>query len=454
MRPALGVGRPDRPDRTERVDRADRTDRVLSAVAFVVPFCVVATMHSWTGASYVGSTMLAVLLAKLVIARRELARRRPETPAAAPHLRVCAVVPLHNEDPALAVAAVRSLVEQTRPPSRIHVVDDGSSDGAAAARAVVLYLREVDRTRGRIAWEVTRCEDNRGKRHALATAFRSAGDTDVFLCVDSDTRLDPDAIEHGLRPFADPEVAGVAGLVMAMNWRRNVLTRLIDLRYVSAFLSERAAYSYFGSVLCCCGSLSFYRSEVVLANLDDFLGQRFLGQAATFGDDRRLTNYALRAGRVVLAERSRAETAVPERLSHYLRQQVRWNKSFIRESTWVLGTFPVGHPAFWLTLCEAVAWLVVGGLMFIGTASVPLLFGVRGLLALVLLTAAAAYARTATYLEGQRRDVGRLDRLAVFAIAPLYGALHVLFLLPVRAWALLTLRRTAWGTRTSVEVRL
>ena len=79
-----------------------------------------------------------------------------------------------------------------------------------------------------------------------------------------------------------------------------MLTRLIDLRYVSAFLAKRAAYSFFGAVLCCCGSLAFYRADIVRANLDDFLDQRFLGRVATYGDDRRLTNYALRGGRVVL----------------------------------------------------------------------------------------------------------------------------------------------------------
>src|SRR5262249_45363353 len=146
----------------------------------------------------------------------------------------------------------------------------------------------------------TRLPENVGKRDALATGFRADTDADIFLCVDSDTVLDRDAIAAGLRPFTDERTTGVAGFVSAQNWSRNVLTRLIDLRYVAAFLAERAAYSFFGAVLCCCGSLAFYRADVVRANLDDFVDQRFLGRVATYGDDRRLTNYALRSGRVVL----------------------------------------------------------------------------------------------------------------------------------------------------------
>ena len=64
----------------------------------------------------------------------------------------------------------------------------------------------------------------------------------------------------------------------------------------------------------------------------------------------------------MLCTDARASTAVPERVGHYLRQQVRWNKSFIRESLWVLGTFPLSANAFWLTLCEVFTWLLVSTL--------------------------------------------------------------------------------------------
>src|SRR5690606_10156552 len=146
-----------------------------------------------------------------------------------------------------------------------------------------------------------------------------------------DTVLARDAVEQAMRPFADERVQCVTGLVLALNRRRNLLTRLIDMRYVNAFLGERVAYSRLGSVLCACGSLAMYRGPVVRENLADFLNQRFLGAPATAGDDRRLTFCCLMAGKAVIQPRAVAWTAVPERLTHYLRQQVRWTKSFIRE---------------------------------------------------------------------------------------------------------------------------
>lgn len=430
------------------MDRS-RIDRCFATATFLLAVGLIGMIHGWGGATYVGSGLLGMFVAKLSISYRARAQGRGRWRTLPPPLRVCIVMPVHNEDPAFAAAAVASMLAQTRRPDRIHVIDDGSTDGGAAADAVEVVLAA---SHG-VAWHVTRLTDNVGKRDALAVGFRAASDAQVFVCVDSDTVLNHDALAEGLRPFADPRVAAVAGFVTAWNWRRNLLTRLIDLRYVSAFLAERAAYSYFGAVLCCCGSLSLYRAEVIRANLDDFVAQRFLGQHATFGDDRRLTNYALRAGRVVLQETSIAHTIVPEHLGHYLRQQIRWNKSFIRESAWVLGTFPLTHAAFWLTLAEVMSWTVIGTLLFASLLLAPFILDLDRFTLVATVIALAAYARNTAYLSATpRTGIRPHEQLLVFVLAPLYAALHIGLLVPLRLWSLLTLRHTRWGTRTTIEV--
>ena len=423
-------------------------DRLVALVVLGATLAAFVRIHLHVGLSVLSAAMGSIVALKLVIADR--CRRRRRFGAAPQGLRVCAVMPLHNEDPAYAVAGVASLLNQTRPLDRIHVIDDGSSDRGAAADAVRAHLEAAAPNRD---WEVTVFAANLGKRHALAHGFRADERADIYLCVDSDTVLQPDAVAEGLRPFSNHTVTGVAGLVSAHNRRRNLLTRLIDLRYVSAFLSERAAYSAFGAVLCCCGSLSFYRASVIRENLHDFLNQLFLGKNATFGDDRRLTNYALRAGKVVLAERSRAATAVPERLNHYVRQQVRWNKSFFRESLWVISTFPVASAAFWLTVAELATWIVFGSMLVV-TSTLILANGFDRVLPACTFVFLAAWARNTAYLEHHRDGVTRRDRLFVFALAPLYGLLHLVVLMPVRLYALATLNRARWGTRATIEVHL
>ncbi|MDY7103715.1 MAG: glycosyltransferase [Actinomycetota bacterium] len=287
---------------------------------------------------------------------------------------------------------------------------------------------------------------NRGKRDVLADTF-TEHDPDVFVTVDSDTILAPDAIAEIVVPFADPTVMAATGVVLAANWRRNLLTRLIDVRYANAFLFERAAYSRLGSVLCCCGSLSAYRAEVVRAHVDDFVNQMFLGARQSFGDDRRLTNYALQHGRVVSQETARASTYVPERLSHYVRQQVRWNKSFFRESLWAVTRLPARSPAMWLSLLELVTWVVFTGVLCIALVVRPLEAGAAVLGSWMLFAALMSWARSVRYFDARPAEPLKI-RLAVFALAPLYGLLHVVLLLPLRLWSLATLRDNGWGTRT------
>ncbi|PRD40338.1 hypothetical protein C5748_27570, partial [Phyllobacterium phragmitis] len=99
-----------------------------------------------------------------------------------------------------------------------------------------------------------------------------------------------------------------------------------------AFMVERAAQSVMGAALCASGVLSVYRSDFLRAVKNEWMEQRFLGEAVHFGDDRRLTALALQRGRVIIALDAVASTQVPTSPVHFIKQQLRWNKSFLRES--------------------------------------------------------------------------------------------------------------------------
>lgn len=412
-----------------------------------------------TGAHHLstyGLIVMTFLGVKLVMS----ADHRPATATPEQHAELTkatwvAVVPFYNEDPAMLERCLRSLAEQTEPPSAVVAVDDGSSSQEGFQRA--LEWSAAMAAAG-IKYEVHQQPVNKGKREALAYGFGRHPDADFFVCVDSDTLLAPDALAQARLPFADPKVTGMTGLVLASNRRRNVLTALIDLRYAAAFLAERAAYSRLGSVLCCCGSLSAYRGWVVRKYLDDFLNQRFLGQPAVFGDDRRLTNYALLEGRVKLQESAVAWTAVPERVGHYIRQQIRWNKSFWRESLWAITHLTPARPAMWLSAIELVSWVLFTGMLLSALTVVPVRTGQAALVwTYVVYIAVLAYARSVRYwqtpsMPGER--FSRTERLGTFLVAPLYGLMHIVVLLPLRLYSLCTLRKGSWGTREQVEVSL
>lgn len=66
--------------------------------------------------------------------------------------------------------------------------------------------------------------------------------------------------------------------------------------------------------------------------MDEWLNQKFLGQKATFGDDRSLTNFMLRHHRTTYQDTAVVSTIVPNKYKSFLKQQMRWKRSWLRES--------------------------------------------------------------------------------------------------------------------------
>ncbi|HVB45065.1 MAG TPA: glycosyltransferase family 2 protein [Streptosporangiaceae bacterium] len=362
---------------------------------------------------------------------------------------LAAVVTAHNEDPGVFRQCLDSLLAQSRPPDVLTIIDDGSTapDCFRMARASRAAFEALG-----ITYHVIRHQQNRGKREGLANGFRVAWDADIYVCIDSDTVLKYDAMEKALQYFDSPRVQAVTGWVLAANWDFNLLTRLIDLRYANAFLGERAAYSRLGSVLCACGSLALYRGPVVRKYLGDFLSQQFLGRPCTYGDDRRLTYYCLREGQVLLAANAIAWTMVPQTMGHFLRQQLRWSKSFMRESWEMLTGMSVRRICWWLACLEITTWIAFTTVLVYVMLVRPIFTGHVSIASYLTATLLLSYARSGHYLRADHPHCGRFDRVITFALAPVYGLVHIVLLLPLRLVAVCTLRDNSWGTRSQVEV--
>jgi hyaluronan synthase len=381
-----------------------------------------------------GLVVFAVLALKFILA----ALHRDPPPEHHSRNTVAVVVPIYNEDLELFKNCLASIVDQTVPADQIWVVDDGSPD-LSCYRFACDVARECPTVRA------YRYGDNRGKRHAMGFAMARTA-ADLLVTVDSDTVLARDGLERITARLEDKAVMGVTSEVRALNSRRNLLTKLISIRYANAFLWERAAYSTLGSVLCCCGSFSAYRGWVIRRHLADFVNQRFLGVQVQYGDDRRLTNYALLHGRVEIEISAVAWTAVPERLTHFLRQQARWNRSFFRETLWALRNQSRQRAGWWLAALELTTW-VLGSIALVGAVVLrPALTGETAFTLWLSYVAVMAFARSAWALQAESIP------LLVWLLSPLYGVMHLLLLMPVRVWSLATLRKSGWGTRAEVEV--
>jgi N-acetylglucosaminyltransferase len=381
---------------------------------------------------YVTLVLLHSTLERVYALRSRRQRRAGAGPAPGPPgwPAVDVVIPCFNEDPSLLEACCRSVAAQDYPgPMRVWLVDDGSRNRDA-------LLAVYERWDGR-GWSVRLLDTNTGKRAAQDEAVRR-GSGELVVLMDSDTLLAPDAVRQAAARFTDDQVGAVSGSVGVLNAPTNLLTRLIHHRYRLRFQVERPAQGFFTSLLCCAGPFAVYRRSLLAELWPRYLSQTFAGVPCTNGDDLHLTNLVLATGRQVLFEpRAIASTSVPRSLRLYLRQQLRWNRSFYRELPWTFAGIRSRHPYLALdVLARALLPLLLAAALVL-LAGEGLLVG-WGLLAADLTLALAMLCVTAAFL---------LVHGASVSFLLLYGPLHMALLVPIRVWALVTLASPRWETR-------
>ncbi len=281
-------------------------------------------------------------------------------------------------------------------------------------------------------------DKNAGKREALAKGTLVAKH-ELVVFVDSDSFLDPFAIRNLVQPFKDPKMGGVAGRTDVANTYTNILTKMQSVRYYIAFRIMKAAEAYFDAVTCLSGPLACYKKQIILDNMDKWLNQSFLDQKATFGDDRSMTNFVLQTHRTAYQDTAVCQTIVPNKYKVFLKQQMRWKRSWLRESL-IAGSFmykkePFASLTFYMGLVVPIAAPIV---VLYNLVYVPFIHGIFpkaflvGLLLMSLLMSMAQLLlrKSSTWLFGM-----------VFCL--FYEAV-LLWQMPI-AWV--TFWKSTWGTR-------
>nr|WP_225860864.1 glycosyltransferase [Streptomyces triticiradicis] len=285
-------------------------------------------------------------------------RRRPKDLASFPSLPAVPKVSflLAVKDEAEYIErCVRSMAASDYPDLEILVIDDLSEDGT---REILEELaEELDIT-------LLKLEKNLGKKHALVRGA-SIATGDVLAFTDSDCILAPDALRRCVQALVDhPELGAVSGHCRALNVDKTLFTRAQDVWYEGQFRVAKAAESVFGSVTCVSGPLAVFRRDAVYNYFPAWAGDRFMGAPFRFATDRQLTGYVLgqlwvgkklkkqyadspfvtaqdypeRKWRIGYVQSAKVWTNVPEHFRPFMKQQIRWKKSFIR-NTFFTGTF-------------------------------------------------------------------------------------------------------------------
>jgi hyaluronan synthase len=385
-------------------------------------------------------SMLWALMGTLMLGFRTILwfRYRPHQPASpedAPVLTV--IIPAYNEG-AMVAKSVASVVAARYPLDRLEilVVDDGSKDDTWA------HIERVAGLHPEIVTKI-RFGENRGKRAALAEGIRRARG-EVVVTIDSDSVIEKGTLLSIAGPFRDPRVGAVAGKVLVYNRRSGLIPRMLHVRFVLSFDFLRSVQSTYGTVYCCPGALSAYRTSVLREVLPEWEAQRFLGVPCTYGEDRALTNYILRHGYdSVYQSTAVVHTVVPERYTKLCRMYLRWDRSYIREEIRFAAGVVWKRPPV-PRLIAALDSLITNLRYPVSIAALPLLlqFSIEdpmAVLRLMVIIGAIAGLNMLYYLRSE------LSWDFLFGIFYAYYSFFTLFW--VFPYAAVTLRARSWLTR-------
>jgi biofilm PGA synthesis N-glycosyltransferase PgaC len=254
--------------------------------------------------AYIPGLVIGFLCATLV-----LTRYRPPPPGETPAVTV--IVAAYNEQDAIERTLERLAATRYAGALTVVLADNASTDATAALAAAAADRLGLDYRRS--------YEPIAGKHHALNTAVAGVT-TPLVVTVDADTTLHPDALTYLVgrvvsRP-QDQHVCACAGALIAANPNQNLLTRMQGWDYRLGINGVKRTQAAYNSALVAQGAFSAYWTEDIRA-----VG----GWPDAIGEDIVLT-WSLMASRGVVQYEpcALAETTVPDRRRHFMRQRARW----------------------------------------------------------------------------------------------------------------------------------
>ena len=268
--------------------------------------------------------------------------RRPQTPLppvpAASRLSVGVIVAAYNEAGVLA-STIAALAAQSSPPDEILIADDGSTDGTAALLAAAFGLSagpgEISAVSDRIAGLRWLRLPHAGKAAALNQALEHLS-TELFITVDADTKLAPDALAAMRNAFtAMPSLVAATGVLTPVCDRTSsgrVFQWFQTYEYVRNFLS-RYAWGRMDALLLISGAFAGFRREAVITvgGFDpDCLVEDYelIHRLRRYGFLHGLGWHSLALGS------ARATTSAPATTLGFLRQRRRWFGGFLQTQFW------------------------------------------------------------------------------------------------------------------------
>ena len=258
--------------------------------------------------------------------------------------RVAVLIPAYNEEKVIE-RTVRSALNSNYPNLRVIVIDDGSKDRTLEV-ARTAFAAEA--AAGRV---LILGKPNSGKAEALNYGIEHVGDAELFVGIDADTIIAPDAIARLVPHFINPKVGAIAGNAKVGN-RVNLWTRWQALEYITSQNFERRALDVLGAVSVVPGAIGAWRISAV----------REAGgyHIDTVAEDADLTMALLRRGyRVEYEDMALAYTEAPTNANGLMRQRFRWSFGILQAVYKHRGVFARKGALGWVALPNIVIFQIL-----------------------------------------------------------------------------------------------
>jgi cellulose synthase/poly-beta-1,6-N-acetylglucosamine synthase-like glycosyltransferase len=151
---------------------------------------------------------------------------------------------------------IQGALDSDYPNLLVIVIDDGSKDRTLEVARTAFAAEEAA---GRV---FIFTKPNGGKAEALNFGLEHIGDAELFVGIDADTIIAPDAISRMVPHFLNPKVGAIAGNAKVGN-RVNLWTRWQALEYITSQNFERRALNTMGAVSVVPGAIGAWRVEAV-----------------------------------------------------------------------------------------------------------------------------------------------------------------------------------------------
>jgi N-acetylglucosaminyltransferase len=342
------------------------------------------------------------------------------------------IVPSFREDPEILLRCLRSWLVQ-EPTEVIIVLDVDDVECAERLATVRSPLLRVIRYR------------HSGKRSALGVGIRAAAG-EVIVFADSDTAWKPGLLAAVQMPFVDPEVGGVGTQQNVYQRRTSVWRRLADWLVNLRYHDYVPAMGHRGGVICLSGRTAAYRRAAVLPVVENLENEFFLGRRCIAGDDGRLTWLVLAQGyKTVHQSSAQALSMFPDSFRAFFKQRIRWSRNSYR-------CYLTALWKGWLWRAPRVSQLTVLQILLTPlTMALTLAYLIFSRLELTPTGIALAFG---WLLLGRGiRGYSHLKKHpGEIILLPLTALIVIMIALPIKLYALITMNKQGWLTRSSDSV--